>query len=166
MKYVVGRIGSMLGDEFRVRYTNPKLIEANSENEAIDFYNNNLLRYPEGSLKFPLKAALDFSRCIGYMDDDGKLLIPNFHMRYESGKKLEPALPGMRYHLVSRLLDEPKELSDFGRYIPMFIQAACPEDALSIYEEKFSSSRFKAYVLGYLDENNTFIVPNILDFVS
>ncbi len=166
MKYVVGKIGSMLGDEFRVRYTNPKPIEANSESEAIDFYNKNYLLSSDGRPKFSLKAAMEFSRCIGYMDDDGRLLIPNFHVRYESGKKLEPALPGMRYHLVSRLLDEPKELTDFGLYIPMFIQAACPEDALSTYEEKHVTDRFKAYVLGYLDENNTFIVPNIMDFVS
>ena len=165
MKYVVGNIGNMLGSDFRIRYTNSKIIEADSEQAALNFYAENIMALFEEHPNFSLKAAIGFSRCIGFMNGDS-LLIPNFHMRYGSAKKLEPVTPGMRYHLVSRLLDEPKKLSAFGFYTPEYVQAACPEDALTIYQKKYDSTRFKAYVLGYLDENNTFIVPNILDFVS
>ncbi len=161
MKYVVGKTGSMLGGDFRMRYTNPKCIEAVSENDAVRIYNactesNNHIRTLGPSL----------AKCIGFMDENDQLIITDYPLKYESGKKLRPTPPSTRNHLVSRLLDPPKELTDYSFYVPEFIQAVCPEDALEIYQSLYPSKQFKAYVLGYLDENNNFIVPNILDYIA
>ena len=161
MKYVVGKLGNMLGGEFKTRYTRPKCIEANSEEEAIRIYNEQ--EAPTRSLR---TLGPSLAKCIGILDEKEQLLIPEYHLKYSSGKKLRPTTPGAFNYLVSRLLDKPNELTEYSFYVPEFIQAVCPEDALSIYEHFYSSTQFPAYVLGYLDENNTFIVPNIMDYIA
>lgn len=161
MKYVVGKLGSMLGGEFKIRYTNPQCIEADSENDAVRIYHERLSAQKAYRTLGPCLA-----KCIGYLNDKNQLIIKDYHLKYESGKKLRPTQPGTRNHLVSRLLDSPKNLSDYSFYVPEFIQAVCPEDALIVYDSLYPSQQFEAYVLGYLDENNNFIVPNILDYIA
>lgn len=158
MKYVVGKIGSMLGGKFKMRYSCLKCIEADSEKDAIRIYNE---------CSTPLRTlGPSLAACIGFMDENDQLIIPDYHLKYESGKNLPTPQPGIQNHLVGRLLDEPKELTNYSFYVLEFIQAACPEDALEIYLNLYPSKQFKAYVLGYLDENNNFIVPNILDYIA
>ncbi len=161
MKYVVGKLGNMLGGEFKIRYTKAKCIEATSEEEAVRIYNEREIR--SESLR---TSGPSLAKCIGFMDEKNQLCIPEYHLKYQSGKKLRPIKPGTFNYLVSKLLDEPNKLSDYSYYIPEFIQAVSPEDALSIYKCFYPSTQFPAYVLGYLDENNTFIVPNILDYLD
>ena len=161
MKYVVGKIGSMLGGKFKMRYNNPMCIEADSEQGAVRIYNESTVSSSRLRTLGPTMA-----KCIGFMDENNQLIIPDYHKKYESGKHLRPLKPGTRNHLVGRLLDEPKKLTDYSFYVLDFIQAVCPEDALEIYLNLYPSKQFKAYVLGYLDENNNFIVPNILDYIA
>ncbi|MBR6688855.1 MAG: hypothetical protein IKL68_02435 [Clostridia bacterium] len=161
MKYVVGRIGNMLGGPFKIRYSNAKCIEADSEKEAVDIYNS----HTESSISSRTLGPT-LAKCIGFMDEKEQLIIPDYHLKYESGKHLRPPQPGTRNHLVSRLLDPPTEITDYSFYVLDFIQAVCPKDALEIYQGLYPSKSFKAYVLGYLDENNNFIVPNILDYMT
>ncbi len=161
MKYVVGKIGNMLGGEFKTRYTHPKYIEADSEKEAVRIYNEQEIYSNSARTLGPSLA-----KCIGFIDEKNQLCIPEYHLKYQSGKKLRPHKPGAFNYLVSRLLDEPKKLTEYSFYVTEFIQAVCPEDALTIYQSLYPSHQFPAYVLGYLDENNTFIVPNIMDYIA
>ena len=161
MKYVVGKIGSMLGGEYRTRYTNSKCIEADSEEEAVRIYNKH-----EALSNSMRTLGPSYAKCIGFLDEKNRLCITEYHVKYLSGKNLRPLKTGTHNYLVSRLLDEPKKLSEYSYYVPEFIQAVCPEDALEIYKNLYPSTQFPAYILGYLDENNTFIVPNILDYIA
>ena len=161
MKYVVGKVGNMLGGEFKTRYTKPKCIEATSEEEAVRIYNEQEI-YSNSSRTLGPSLA----KCIGFINEKNQLCIPEYNSKYKSGEKLRPAKQDSFNYLVSRLLDEPKKLTEYSFYVPEFIQAVCSEDALTIYQSLYPSRQFPAYVLGYLDENNTFIVPNIMDYIA
>ena len=155
MKYVIGKLSLALSGEFRTRYTCPKCIEAASEEEALAIYNKDVL-----------PTHYYYAKCIGILEDDGSVKIYNYSKKFKSGETLSPAPTGTYNHLVSRLLEEPKSITEFSLYCPKFIQAACPEDALSIYNSFHNSDRFKAYILGYVDENDSFVIPNIMDYVK
>ena len=161
MTYVVGKIGNMLGGTFRTRYTKPKCIEADSETEAIRIYNEQ-----ENYSQSTKTIGPTLAKCIGFIDEKNQLQIHKYHLKYKSGQNLRPCKPNTLNYLVCRLLDEPKKLTEYSYYVPEFIQAVCPEDALDIYKSFYPSKQFPACVLGYLDENNTFIVPNIMDYIA
>ena len=155
MTYAVGIIGSMLGDSFKYRYSQVKLIQASSKEAAIDTYRE---------LYDPTYKA--FVRCIGPVGSNNALFIPHFSDLYPSGKTLPVPREATNYYLVTRLTDSIENISDYSFYINEFIPATCAEEAIAIYSTRYDTSRFKAYCLGYLDEDDTFIVPNILDYVK
>ena len=155
MTYVIGRIGTSIGSEFKTRYTRLRCIEADTEEAALNIYNK------------PTSVNSHFyNRCIGVMNQNSQLLISNFSKKYRSSKEMKPTAPGTYNFIVSKLLEEPDKLSEFSLYVPAIIQAKNADEALSIYNQTYAPSRFKAYVLGYLDENDNFIVPNILDYIA
>ena len=65
MKYVVGKVGNMLGGEFKTRYTKPKCIEATSEEEAVRIYNEQEI-YPNSSRTLGPSLA----KCIGFINEN------------------------------------------------------------------------------------------------
>ena len=154
MKFAVGKIGNMLGDGFKYRFSDVKIIEATKESEALTLYDKN---YGDTHA---------YIKCIGTVNSDFDLLIPNFVSKYPSGKLLEKPPIGTTNYLVTRFLEEPKKLTLYSLYFPQYIQAVCKEDALEIYTNLYKSTQFKAYVIGHVDETGTLIVYNILNYIS
>jgi hypothetical protein len=100
------------------------------------------------------------------MNEKNELVICNYMKKYPNFEN-RPSRPGVYNYLVSKLLEEPHELTEFSLYVPAVVQATNHEDAIAVYNSLYShSDRFKTRVLGYLDGKNNFIIPNILDYVK
>lgn len=155
MKYLIGKINISPSGSFRITFSNSKCIEANSKEEAIRKF----------SSKSP-NVSNYLVKIIGTVDENNQLIITNFSKKYDSACFIQIVPQGVKNFLVSRLLDEPSQLGDYSLYIPKFVQARTAEEALNIYNMHTLPSKFKTYVLGYADENDTFIVPNISDYIA
>lgn len=154
MKYLVGSCSSLVGSEFKYRYTNCLCIEADTDNEAVKIYKENTASY-----------NMRFACCIGIIDDSNQLIIDNFSKRYSSANNLPKAKDGEFYHLVSKLLDEPKKIGAFSLYAPRYVLACSKDEAMEKYAPTIDP-RFKHYHLGYLDQEDNFIVANIFDYIE
>lgn len=154
MKYLIGTTQILLGGEFKTRYFDCKCIEAESIEEGIEKY---ILLYPNSELT---------ARCVGVIDEEDRLIIPDYTSKYISGTTLIPTSHGIFYHLVSKFLDEPPMLTAYCLYLPMFVRAASKDSAIAAYDSNVETQKFPTYYIGYLDEYGTFIVPDIFRFIA
>lgn len=154
MKFAVGTLCNMLGDGFKYRFTNVRIIEADYEKEALTLYGKDPHNYHM------------YIKCLGTVTSDFDLHIKNFTMEYPSGKLLRKTPIGLTNYLVTRLLEEPKKLTPYSLYMPQYIQALSKEDALEVYKNLYKSSQFEARVIGHVDKNGTLIVYNLLDYIA